>query len=95
MKKEKLKCKLEILNSEMQQASKLVDNFTKQYLYNLQKLVKEYQDQIDKNLLSVSKGGNLGFRRAILEYDDLADIDSLYEAACDVDSYYSNECKEW
>lgn len=35
----------------------------------------------------MSNGGNLGFRRAILEYDNLAEIDSLYDAVCGVDAY--------
>lgn len=95
MKKEELNQKLETLRIEIIQAKTLVDDSTKSYLCNLEKLVKNYQDQIDENTMNVSDGGNLGFRRAILEYDNLADIDSLYDAACMVDSYYSIECKEW
>lgn len=96
MKKEKLKQKLEVLNAQIIQSKDLVDDdYTKAYLCNLEKLVKSYQDKIDKNVLNKSDGGNLGFRRAILEYDNLAEIDSLYDAACEVDSYYSLECKSW
>ena len=95
VKKEKLKQKLEIFNAEIIQTETLVDDCTKAYLCQLEKLVKNYQDKIDNNMLDESDGGNLGFRRAILEYDNLAEIDSLYDAACEVDSYYSVECKEW
>ena len=43
----------------------------------------------------LSDGGTLGFRRAILEDDNLANIDSLYNAAVAVDKFYSQECREW
>lgn len=95
MKKEKLRQKLEILKMEIIRAETLTDNYTRDYLCNLEKLVKSYLEQIDKNELNVSNGNNLGFRRAIIEYDDLAEIDSLYDAACEVDTYYSSECKKW
>ena len=79
---------------EIIQAETLVDDSTKLYLCNLEKLIENYQDKIEKNMMNVSDGGNLGFRRAILEYDNLAEMDSLYDAACEVDSYYGTECKE-
>ena len=93
MKKE-LNQKLEKLRMEIIQAETLVDDSTKLYLCNLEKLIENYQDKIEKNMMNVSDGGNLGFRRAILEYDNLAEMDSLYDAACEVDSYYGTECKE-
>ncbi len=95
MGKKELNQKLEKLRMEIIQAKILVDDSTKTYLCNLEKLVKNYQDKIEKNMMNVSDGGNLGFRRAILEYDNLAEMDSLYDAACAVDSYYSTECKKW
>ena len=45
--------------------------------------------------METSDGGALGLRRVIIEYDDIAEIDSLYDAAADVDRYYSKECKTW
>lgn len=95
MKIEVLNQKLETLRMELMQAQIIVDDSTKSYLCNLEKLVQNYQDEIEKNMMNVSDGGNLGFRRAILEYDNLAEIDSLYDAACAVDSYYSIECKKY
>ena len=51
--------------------------------------------KLDSNKMDVSDGGTLGFRRAILEDDNLANIDSLYNAAVAVDKFYSQECREW
>lgn len=42
-----------------------------------------------------SNGGLLGVMRAISEYDSLASIKSLYDAAYAADVYYSSECREW
>lgn len=94
MKKEKLKQKLEILKKEMIQAEALTDDDTREYLCNLEKLVKGYLDRIDKNELKESNGDSLGFRRVIIENDSLAEIDSLYDAACEVDTYYSMQTLE-
>ena len=33
--------------------------------------------------------------RAISEYDSLASIKGLYDAASDVDLFYSKECHKW
>lgn len=95
MNKEILKIKLDKLLYEMNQAKEEVDDYSKEYLMKLEKLVRNYENKIDTNELSVSNGGNLGFRRAILEYDNLADIDCLYDAACDVDLFYGENCKKW
>ena len=51
--------------------------------------------KFDSNKMDASDGGTLGFRRAILEDDNLANIDSLYNAAVAVDKFYSQECREW
>jgi len=95
MKKEYLRKKLEILKKEINQSKSIVDDYTQLYLCNLEELVTKYLNCIDNDLMKASNGDTLGFRRAILEYDDLAEIESLYCAACDVDNYYSIECREW
>ena len=56
---------------------------------------EEYKNKLDSNKMDASDGGTLGFRRAILEDDNLANIDSLYNAAVAVDKFYSQECREW
>jgi len=45
--------------------------------------------------LPASKGGLIGTMRGISEYDSLASIKALYDAASDVDLFYSRECQEW
>lgn len=95
MKKEILKSKLDDLVYEIKKAKDVVDDYSKDYLNSLEKLIENYERKIELNELQPSNGGNLGFRRAILEYDDLSDIDSLYDAACEVDSFYSEECQKW
>lgn len=42
-----------------------------------------------------SKGGLIGTMRGISEYDSLASIKALYDAASDVDLFYSKECQKW
>ena len=42
-----------------------------------------------------SKGELIGAMRAISEYDSLASIKELYDAASDVDLFYSKECQKW
>ena len=37
----------------------------------------------------------IGAMRAISEYDSLASIKGLYDAASDVDLFYSKECHIW
>ena len=41
------------------------------------------------------KGGLIGTMRGISEYDSLASIKALYDAASDVDLFYSKECQKW
>lgn len=87
--------KLEILQDEIRKAQEKCDDYTKRYLEILDKEVENYINKLDKNEMETSDGGALGLRRAIIEYDDIAEIDSLYDAAADVDRYYSKECKTW
>ena len=95
MKKEIMKKKLDNLQNEIRMAKIEADEFTKDYLCNLESKIEEYKNKLDLNEMESSDGGTLGFRRAILEYNDLANIDSLYEAAMDIDKFYSEECKKW
>lgn len=95
MKREIMKKKLEILQDEIRKAQEKCDDYTKRYLEILDKEVENYINKLDKNEMETSDGGALGLRRAIIEHDDIAEIDSLYDAAADVDRYYSKECKTW
>lgn len=84
-----------IFCKELGLAKVMVDEYTVRYVNSLEILVFELLEKLDLNELEPSDGCGLGFRRAILEYDDLAEIDSLYVAACEIDSFYSNECQSW
>ena len=72
-----------------------IDDYIKIYLCTLEINVTDYIRKIKMDELKASSGGNLGLRRAILKYDDLADNNILYNLAIGVDLYYSNECNEW
>lgn len=51
--------------------------------------------RLQDNKLPVSNGELIGTMREISEYDSLASIKELYDAAADVDLFYSRECQEW
>ena len=90
MKREIMKKKLSDLQCEIGKIKDDVDDYTREYLSKMEKIIEEYSNKMDE-----SDGGTLGFRRAILEDDNLANIDSLYNAAVAVDKFYSQECREW
>lgn len=90
-----LKEKLNILQHEISKIKNDVDDYTKEYISKLEKLIESYKNKLDLNEMDTSDGGTLGFRRAILEYDNLAYIDSLYNAAIEVDNFFGRECSEW
>lgn len=50
---------------------------------------------IQDETLPASKGGLIGIIRGISEYDSLASIKALYEAAYNVDLFYGRKCIEW
>lgn len=54
-------------------------------------MIKKLQD----GTLPPFKGGLIGTMRGISEYDSLASIKELYDAASDVDLFYSKECQKW
>jgi hypothetical protein len=95
MKREIMKMKLNDLQCEIRKIQESVDDYTKEYLHKLEKSIEAYKNKLDLNEMDTSDGATLGFRRAILEYDNLANIDSLYNAAVAVDKFYSQECREW
>lgn len=94
MKKEIMKKKLNDLQCEIRKIQDGVDDYTREYLNKLEKIIEEYKNKLDSNKMDASDGGTLGFRRAILEDDNLANIDSLYNAAVAVDKFYSQECRD-
>lgn len=52
-------------------------------------------EKLENGILPSSNGDMIGAMKYISQHDCLSVIHDLYEAATDVDTYYSNECKEW
>lgn len=94
-KKRELLKKLHLLVKEIYMAKELVDVEKKQYLNNYEKEVNFVINRLLDGSLPESKGGLIGTMRGISEYDSLASIEGLYDAAADVDLFYSRECQEW
>lgn len=88
--------KLKRLKKEIDLAvAQVEDDYTKDYLKKYQKNIIRLMDMTKSKSIKASNGGLIGVLRAISEYDDLSAIDSLYNAAYDVENYYSNECKNF
>ena len=87
--------KLKILVREIDEAKNLVDDEKIRYLNNYKIGIENVIAKLQNGALPASKGGLLGTMRAISEYDSLAGIKSLYDAAADVDLFYSKYCYEW
>lgn len=87
--------KINFLLVEIVKAKEIVDESKKAYLDNYKKGIENIVKQLENDTLPASNGGVMGVMRGISEYDSLAIITPLYDAAYDVDLYYSNECKEW
>jgi len=94
-KRQELLKKLDILVQEIIEAKKIVDDKKRQYLNNYENGVEIVIKKLRDGTLPASKGGLIGTMRGISEYDSLASIKALYDAACDVDLFYSRECQEW
>lgn len=94
-KKQELLKRLYLLVQEIDKAKKMVDDEKNQYLNNYKKRVEVVIKKIQDETLPESKGGLIGAMRAISEYDSLASIKGLYDAASDVDLFYSKECHKW
>lgn len=92
--KELLK-RLNILMQEIDKAKKIVDDEKKQYLNNYENRIEVIIKKLQDGTLPASKGGLIGTMRGISEYDSLASIKALYDAASDVDLFYSRKCQQW
>ncbi len=67
------------------------NRYLNNYEHGIEIVIKRLQD----GTLPASKGGLIGTMRGISEYDSLSSIKTLYDAASDVDLFYSRECREW
>ena len=71
------------------------DDEKNQYLNNYENRIEVVIKKLREGTLPASKGGLIGTMRGISEYDSLASIKELYDAASDVDLFYSKECQKW
>ena len=94
-KRQELLEKLDILVQEIEKAKKIVDDEKKQYLNNYENRIEVIIKKLREGTLPTFKGGLNGTMRGISEYDTLASIKELYDAASDVDLFYIKECQKW
>lgn len=94
-KRQELLKKMHLLVQEIDIAKEMVDDEKNQYLNNYEDRIKVVIKKIEDGTLPASEGGIIGTMRGISEYDSLASIKGLYDAASDVDLFYSKECQEW
>lgn len=94
-KRQELLKKLHILVQEIDEAKNIVDDEKIRYLNNYKRGIENVIERLQDGILPASKGGLMGTMRGISEYDSLACIKELYDAASDVDLFYSRECQEW
>lgn len=94
-KRQELLKKFYLLIQEIDKAKKVVDDEKNIYLNNYEKGIEIVIRRLQDDTLPASKGGLIGTMRGISEYDSLASIKTLYDAASDVDLFYSRECQEW
>ncbi|MFR7762134.1 MAG: hypothetical protein ACLU1S_03660 [Eubacterium sp.] len=94
-KRQELLNKLDILVREIDKAKKIVDDEKNQYLSNYENRIKVVIKKLQDGTLPASRGGLIGTMRGISEYDSLASIKTLYDAAADVDLFYSKKCQKW
>ena len=94
-KRQELLKKLHLLVQEIDKAKEMVDEEKSQYLNNCENRIEAVIKKLQDGTLPPFKGGLIGTMRGISEYDSLASIKELYDAASDVDLFYSKECKKW
>ena len=94
-KRQELMKKIEVLLQEVDRAKLQVSEEKVSYLERYQKWMESVLQKLQESRLAESKGRVIGCMRGISEYDNLASIKPLYDAAVAVDFFYSDECKEW
>ncbi len=94
-KRKRLIKKMKTLIKEIESAKSKVDKESEKYLCNYQRHIENLLFEVQNGTLSASKGKTMGVSRAISEFDNLAEIDDLYNAASEVDLYYKKKCIEW
>ena len=79
----------------MLKLQQVIEYYGNQILNNYENRIEVVIKKLQDGTLPASKGGLIGTMRGISEYDSLASIKALYDAASDVDLFYSKECQKW
>ncbi|RKM58014.1 hypothetical protein D6853_00280 [Butyrivibrio sp. X503] len=93
--KEILREKMGRLVAETKAAKELVDSADAGYLEKYKDSMETVIRLIDSDTIPTSEGGVIGATSALSERNKLSSLISLYDAAADVDLYYSQNCKTW
>ncbi|MBR4670439.1 MAG: hypothetical protein IKO84_07555 [Butyrivibrio sp.] len=93
--KEILREKMDRLVAETTVAKGLVDTSDATYLEKYKNSMETVIRLIDSDSIPASDGGVIGATSGLSERDKLSSLISLYDAAADVDLYYSQNCKTW
>ena len=91
-KRQELLKKLHLLVQEIDKAKGMIDEEKSQYLNNYESRIEAVIKKLQDGTLPASKGGLIGTMRGISEYDSLASIKALYDAASDVDLFSASLC---
>lgn len=94
-KEDVLLSKYKILINEMDKAKTCVSPDLVEYLELHENLVKEQMAKLEAGTLPASGGSTFRIARALSEFNTFCLMESLYNAACDVDEYYRVECNRW
>lgn len=94
-KRQELIKKIKLLLQEVDKAKLQVSEEKISYLERYRIWMESVLQKLQDGRMTESNGRLIGCMRGISEYDDLARIKELYDAAADVDCFYSKECKEW
>jgi hypothetical protein len=90
-----LREKMDRLVNEATMAKGLVDTSDASYLEKYKNNMETVIKLIDSDTIPASDGGVIGATSALSERKRLSSLISLYDAAADVDLYYSQNCKTW
>ncbi|RKM63248.1 MULTISPECIES: hypothetical protein [unclassified Butyrivibrio] len=93
--KEILRKKMDRLVAEVGAAKGLVDTAEADYLEKYKNGMETVIRLIDSDSIPASEGGVIGATSGLSESSKLASLINLYDAAADVDLYYSQNCKTW
>ena len=94
-KKRVLRDKILKLLREIDKAYTVASRFNSGSLNLCRIWIETILQELENGTLPSSEGKKMGVMQHISQLDSLSEVHDLYEAAADVDTFYSSECKEW